>query len=881
MSTVATLPAVVAAFCLFVLPGFLLVLRLPVPEREKLSWDELAFLALSASVLGALWLGLVGAEAGVFSLLRCALHLPLSLAVALASGQTGPHAFWSIGFLVAAIGAVAAAVPSRSAGRSVPRSSRVRLGVAASALVLALALALFARPSEYILGGRDPGTYISAMALIGRTGGIIHRDPTVAAIPPEDVQLFYRRPDQPPWSRFMGVTLADLRSGLVYPEFFHAFPVFGAFLFQSMGVKGALATPAVFGVLGTWAFFLAMRRILGVWPALLAAVLLCLNVVQVWFARFPASEPMSQFLFFFALWLVWQWEQRHAPVWGALAGSALGFSLLVRIDSILIVAPLALYVLTRRLQGDLPWRRLAALVVPFALLAVHASVHAVFWASKYTFDIVNRPYWRQPWYVWALAPVALALVVATTHHLSALTTHLTPARVESFLRFWGVAVVAVAAYAYFLRPLLSAWAGADGNDPALAWAHREWLRTLGFRRLAAHDAQAFVRLGWFLSPLGLALAVGGFAVLLSRRRPGSLFFVLSAGIFSFFYLYKLRVWNDYFFAARRFVPVILPSALACAAFFLFVLGQKQRWRRLVAGGLALILAAFFLRATIPILRHVDWEGSVAFVKEIARHFGAEDVVIFEQKESVHLLSLPLWAVHGVNAIELARWDPDPERLAHLLREWRGRYRNIYFIYTYRAHKGLCGLYLERLGDFAFGTKEWQRSYDASPTHAVPQALRFSLARIVRPEELAVPALPDVDIGKSDDFQVSGFYDKEGSSELNYRWTGVCGSVYLPGAHPGDTLVLTASVGKRPAIPPAATQLSFAGGRLGAFTPDAEWRDFRFLLPADMKGATPVLRLQVPAFRPANVTPGSEDERELGIMVDRIRIEKRGPQDGGS
>ena len=57
-----------------------------------------------------------------------------------------------------------------------------------------LAFLLQARPSEYVVGGRDPGVYVAAMALIGRTGGIAYTDPGVLSIPPEDVELFYREP---------------------------------------------------------------------------------------------------------------------------------------------------------------------------------------------------------------------------------------------------------------------------------------------------------------------------------------------------------------------------------------------------------------------------------------------------------------------------------------------------------------------------------------------------------------------------------------------------------------------------------------------------------------------------------------------------------------
>src|SRR6185295_1995039 len=151
-------------------------------------------------------------------------------------------------------------------------------------------------PSEYLLGGRDPGTYIGAMGVIARTGGIAYTDPVVRSIPPQDVELFYRNAQSPDfnWGRFMGFPLESPRTGRVYPEFFHLFPSFGAYLFQAMGVKGALATPPVFGILGTLGVFLALRRLFGDAAALLGGLLLATNVVQVWFARYPVSEGMSQ-----------------------------------------------------------------------------------------------------------------------------------------------------------------------------------------------------------------------------------------------------------------------------------------------------------------------------------------------------------------------------------------------------------------------------------------------------------------------------------------------------------------------------------------------------------------------------------------------------------
>src|SRR6185503_4247929 len=126
-------------------------------------------------------------------------------------------------------------------------------------------------------------------------------------------------------------------------------------------------------------------------------------------------------------------------------------------------------------------------------------------------------------------------------------------------------------------------------------------------------------------------------------------------------------------------------------------------RRMAAAALAVLLAGLYVRDTARIARYVDWAGSVRFVGDVARRFGPEDVVIFEQPRSIHLLSLPLWSVHGVNALELARFNPDPERLQHLVESWRGRYASVYFVHTYSTD--LCGLFLQRVDDMSFGTVE--------------------------------------------------------------------------------------------------------------------------------------------------------------------------------
>lgn len=855
MNLVAPVPAALAGIFVLIVPGLIVLALLSPRERRALPLDEALFLALALSVGLSSWLGLVLAEVGRFSLVTA-------------------------GSLLAAASGLALLLGWRRLG--VPFSLPIAWAQLLPALAVAvLAVALQARPSQYIVGGRDPGAYIASMALIGRTGGILYTDQAVASIPRQDVPVFFRNPDRQDYSfsRFMGFDLERPESGRVVPQFFHLFPAFGAYLFQAMGVKGALAAPPLLGILGTLAVFFALRRLFSPAVALLGTLFLAINVVQVWFARYPVSEPFSQLLLFLGLLAVAHWEERASTAFAAIGGAALGLSLLVRVDSLLIVIPLGLYAFVRRAQGR-SWKRLLPLLAPFAALAVHAAVHSQLFASKYVQDIVTRRYWRQPAWLWvAVFVLGVALLAAAEPLGRRLARH--EARLRPALM---AALLLLAAYAYFVRPQLSAWAGGDGNtapplpDPGL-------LRAFGFHKLAAHDAQAFYRLGWFVSPLGLLLGLLGLVLAIREFRERSLFPLLVALTFAFFYFYKIRVWNDYYFALRRFVPVVLPFLFGFAALLLVRLGRAGGLRRAAAAGLSLTLVFLYVRDTRKIAPHVDWKGTVDFVRNLARRFTPEDVVIFEQPRSIHLLSLPLWAVHGVNVLELARFNPDPVRLQHLIRAWRPRYKNIYFAHTYSTD--LCGVFLQRSEAVGFETVEWERSYRSAPRRPEARAFYFTISRVLLPEELNVPPLDDLDVGGSDDFQVSGFFDKEGGRDHSYRWTGPCGTLYLPGATPGARLTLVASVGQRPDTP--EVKVSLSGVPLGSFTPSHGWSEHALVLPDPLPPGPPLLRLDVKAFRPKNLDERLDDTRDLGVMIDRVRLQAargarailRPPTDGGA
>ncbi|MBK5256918.1 MAG: glycosyltransferase family 39 protein, partial [Vicinamibacteria bacterium] len=602
--------ALPAAIVLLLLPGLTFFSLAPASSRHRVRLDERLFLIGAISLGASAWVALLLAEMGAFGTIRAA--------------------------VIECIGCAAAVLMARSRGvrlaapLSVPSSlSSLRPAF----LVLLVAFALQARPSEYIVGGRDPGAYVSAMGVIARTGAITHLDPVVASIPAPDLDLFYANLEEPPfrftlegnedrpqpsWPRFMGFELDHPKSGLITPQFFHLFPAFGAYLFETMGVRGALATPPILGILGTLAVFFLARRMFGTAVALIGSLGLSTTVLQVWFARYPVSEGFSQFLIFAGLLALRLDQKDESRAFGWLAGAFLGLTLLVRIDSALLLLPLGLWVVVQVLLREAKWRsRIAGVVVPFTILLAHAAVHAVFFAKRYAHQILTRRYWNHPPSFWLLVAMAggVFAFLAWRHGpraMAGVRRH-RAALQKAVIVVIGVTVI----YALALRPTLSAWAGGDGNAKAEKLADPTLLEDLGFNRLAAHDAQALRRYSWFVGAPALALSLVGLAFFLRRFDSSDVLPLAVLLVFSGFYFYKIRVFADYFFAMRRYVPVTLPFTFILAALALVTIAQWSKGWRIGAwaAGVAALIAS--LLNTQPILSYVDWKGSVKFVADVA------------------------------------------------------------------------------------------------------------------------------------------------------------------------------------------------------------------------------------------------------------------------
>jgi hypothetical protein len=750
-------------------------------------------------------------------------------------------------------------------------AARLRLGFSGKApaprltAVLALVLVLlgswrFFPPAEYVIGGKDPGTYMSEGIQIAQRQALIVRDPVVASLPAFARDLFfpsYERTDY--YSiRFMGFFLKNPDSGEVVGQFPHLFPASIAIGYGLDGLTGARRAVGVWAILGLLAVYFAGRRLMGTPAAFAAAALLALNVAQVWFARYPNAEMVMQSLLFAAMLA---YARAHADddwFFAPVAGGLLGLLLFLRFDAVLgiagVLAALALAVLAGRARVRVSF--LVALAVAIALYVPYLLGPMRHYADLPIVFLTHFAWWQYG--LIAAGAVCGVAAIAIGARMPALTD-----AVRAGAPVVLPAVVAVmAAYALLLR------------EPVHGV-------------LALRDAYALrIFANFYLTLPALVAAIIGY-LLLARRafwRAPEIFTTLA--LFSFFFFYKVRIASDHFWMARRFLPVILPGALLFAA-AAALSGTRGRWAptRLVRGAIGLafiaLLATEYVRAAKPIMAHVEYAGIIARLENISKTLADRDLLVVESRNAsdTHVLGLPLAYIYARNVLVLNSPKPDKAVFAAFLTWARTRYDRVLFMGA-----GGTDLLSPAWGARAIASERFQiPEYDA-PADAYPRFVRqkefdYSLYELTAPDAAAAAQPFDLDIGVNDDLHVVRFYAKEQSEGRSFRWSRARSFVSITHLTPASRqIVLSMSDGGRPpAVPRADVTISIDGQELGTVRVGTGFKAYAVPIPPALaaqlsaSGRTIELTLTTSVWKPEAVL-GTADDRELGVMVDRVTVE---------
>lgn len=749
---------------------------------------------------------------------------------------------------------------------------RLRPGVRASFSVLVpialvgLALWRFSPPSEYVMGGKDPGTYMNEGIQIAQRGSLLIEDATVAAVPAFARDLFFPRHteiDGTPRAgyygiRFMGFPLLDPESGTVVGQFPHLFPASIAIGYGIHGLTGARWVTPVWAVLGVLAVYFAGVRLFGRTVAGVAAVLLLLNVISVWFGRYPNAEVVMQAFLFAALLANARAHVDGDRFFAPVAGVLLGLLLFLRFDTVLAIGAVGAGLTLGIVAGQRPTWSIVVTVGLFGAVAAAYLFGPMRAYAHYPIDFIRHLHW---WQIVSLIALGLTIVgsVAATRRSAALSGHV----IRAVPLILAVVICAAGVYALFLR------------HPA--------------GRLAPHDAYALRTFANFYVTVPVVLAAMVGYALFARRlfwRDPALF--ATVAIFSLFFFYKIRIVPEHFWASRRFVAVILPGVLlfaVAAALGGGGRGWRARLLRPVLGGIfVLLVGSYFLRAAAPAVAHVEYAGLIPKVEQLASHFSENDLIIVEGRDAqsdVHVVALPLAYIYARNVLDLKPARPDKAIFAEFLEWARTRYARVFFV-----GGGGTDLLSYRYGVRAIGSERFQVPEYESALNAFPRTVRrkefefgiyeFTSAPPVRSE--GAPLWFDLDIGTNDDLHVLRFHAKEHSEGRSFRWTRAGSYVAVTTISAGSrevTLVL-ADGGRPAAAPPAKVEVFLHGQPLGSIVVSGAFRPYSFTIAPELAARAaaaedPVeLRLVTTTWNPLEVL-GTSDDRELGVMLDRVTI----------
>jgi hypothetical protein len=403
-------------------------------------------------------------------------------------------------------------------------------------------------------------------------------------------------------------------------------------------------------------------------------------------------------------------------------------------------------------------------------------------------------------------------------------------------------------------------------------------------KLTDYDAYSLrMYANFYVTVAGLLAAIVGY-VLVSRglfwRDPALLLTVTG---FALFFFYKIRIVPVHFWAARRFVPVILPGTvllIAAAA----LTGARGRWlgtraiRTPIGIAFLALIAMNYARVSRPILDHVEYAGVIPKLEAIARQIGDEDLLIVESRDAsdVHVLGLPLAYVYARHVLVLASAAPDKTSFAEFL-DWAGtRYHRVLFM-----GGGGTDLLSARWSVTPVASERFQIPEYDSPLETFPHGVRrkefdYSLYAFARPTTDRQAF--DLDVGVSDDLNVIRFDAKERTEGRTFRWSQDQSFIVITRLNPGNQTVAIwmSNGGRPPAAAPADVSLFFGDRPLGSARVRNGFAEYDFTLPPDLVSSAaasgePVrLALRTTVWNPSRVLGGADD-RDLGVMVDRVAV----------
>jgi hypothetical protein len=395
-------------------------------------------------------------------------------------------------------------------------------------------------------------------------------------------------------------------AGAVAPGLAAGLPITLAAGLWTHGLAGGVALSPLLGALAVLSVGGLTGRLAGPQWAPAGALVLALTLPETYTSRSAFSEILAQALLFGGLCLVVDsLAPRQSRILAALAGLALGLTVLVAVGSLVALLPAIVFLgalLAARRPQALPLGGGLLVGVGCGLVGGFALSAPMMEALAPEIGLVALA---------AAAFLAVTLVGATAGLMEPVrrrVARMLAARPLRWLPEAGAVIVVAAAAAFIIRPYLQTVEGVA--NPYIVALQRISHLAANPRRLYAEDSLYWVI--WYLGAPALLLGVAGLALLTRRCLQALITWrdpigaarawalpLMIIGWGAITVLWRPSTTPDQPWASRQLVPVLIPGLIVAAIWVCAVLALRARERGAGLVAIAAATACFLAALMVP------------------------------------------------------------------------------------------------------------------------------------------------------------------------------------------------------------------------------------------------------------------------------------------
>lgn len=582
-------------------------------------------------------------------------ELPVIIPVALAGFSVVAMVFLVCnnldGRIVWPLGIITATVLSYVTHRFYPKTrldkeSKIVLGVLFSGVIVWVSFNVLLS-SQHVHTNRDPAVYaVSALRLT---------DEKDLVIPRSDIFKGISGITQ----TSAGFDISTAYENTLFAQGAHLLPTLLGLVGQATSESFMLRINPVFGGIAILAVFAFARLLMRPRWALLASIAFSVSMPLIYFSRDTYTEPLTSIFVFSALALLTIANRSNLSIFWFLAGLVAGTIALTRIDAPLSIVGilfggLIYLMLANRGQRLASVRHFALLLFPIGLLCLLGWLDVSQLASGY-YKTLQPKIAAQYMLMLAVLILGVIFILLAWKTTVLKTLH---QKTKSWRGRWAVVLVVTGSALLAFRPL---WLIGHRETPIGVTEGLQRAAGMAVDPYRDYSEQTINWMIWYIGPVLVALSVIGFAIAAYKAlHSRSIVWITSMAVIfatALLYFNKPSITPDQIWAARRFLPVVIPGIAIFGALGLAWLYEKKS--KLLGVGtktlvpiLATLAITFPLMVSYPLIFLRTFESQLSQVRDICSVTSEERTVILWAGVAGRNLVQPLYEVCGVDSFAI-------------------------------------------------------------------------------------------------------------------------------------------------------------------------------------------------------------------------------------